>query len=210
MRIVCISDTHNRHHKLFIPDGDCLVHCGDLSESGSGYEILSALKWMSTLPHKYKIWIAGNHDMDLDDFQEFEDYVIKKFPRLTYLKDSGTVIEGVKFYGVPWTRWYNNWGFGLSDDELEAKFLSIPDDTDVLVTHGPPEEVLDKTYNNTICGCRYLLDAVRRVQPKLHVFGHIHEDFGMKQIRGRGTIFVNASIQDYYKNTMNVPVIIEV
>ena len=203
MRLVIISDTHNRQQKLRLPDGDCLLHCGDLSEGGSGFEILAALRWMNTLPYKHKIWIAGNHDIDLDDFPDFEEYVVKKFPKLTYLKDSFVIVDGVKVYGSPWTRKFNNWGFELGEKELKRKWEIIPEDTDILMTHTPPMGVLDKTYNNFSCGCEELYSRVCALKPKYHMFSHIHEARSIDYRSNPSTMFINASIVNYSFNSLH-------
>ena len=164
---------------------------------------------MNRLPFKHKVWIAGNHDLDLENFPEFEKYVIKKFPKLIYLKNSSVVINKIKIYGSPWTINFNNWAFNLSAEKLKKVWTQIPSDTDILMTHGPPEGILDKNLDGFPCGCVHLKSAVERVKPKLHVFGHIHEAYGMRQVQGEGTIFANASIQDYQKNELNAPITLE-
>lgn len=130
-----------------------------------------------------------------------------------YLRNSAIDIEGVRFYGSPWQPRFMHWAFNLSrGEDLRRKWDFIPEDTDVLVTHGPPHGRLDLVprdragiFENT--GCEELLLAVKRIRPKLHVFGHIHEGYGVT--RESGTTFVNACVCDAAYRPVNPAVIIE-
>ena len=61
MRLVLISDTHGDHDHLTVPDGDVLIHAGDMTENGEVSEVRDFNRWLGTLPHKHKLVIAGNH-----------------------------------------------------------------------------------------------------------------------------------------------------
>lgn len=173
MRIVCISDTHGKHRTMTIPDGDVLVHAGDLTPRGHEKDIKDVNDWLGTLPHKHKIMIAGNHDF------EFEKNPINARSWITnahYLCDESLIIDGVKFYGSPWQPRYFDWAFNVDRGEpLKVIWDKIPMDTDVLITHGPPHGILDMTFEKIMAGCEELLLAVQRIKPKIHIFGHIHE-----------------------------------
>jgi len=137
MRLVCISDTHSANPVL--PEGDILVHAGDMSRHGRWSEIMEFDSWMAGLPHKHKIVIAGNHDIDLDrDAYETEPLL----QSCTYLRDSGVEVEGLKFWGVPWTPDYfpENWGFNhpSPSEACQAVWDRVPEGIDVLISHGPP------------------------------------------------------------------------
>lgn len=187
--IVCVSDTHGRHGNVVVPDGDVLVHAGDLTYDGGFDDVSRFDDWLATLPHRYKVVVCGNHDWC---FQRSPAEARRRLRHAVYLEDEAAVVEGLRFYGSPWQPWFLDWAFNLPrGPELAAKWAMIPDDTDVLVTHGPPAGVLDLTKRGDRTGCVDLLDRVRAVRPKLHVFGHIHEAAGVA--REGDTLFVNAS-----------------
>lgn len=188
MRIVFVSDTHGRHHLTTVPDGDVLVHSGDCTRHGSLEDVDELNRWLGTLPHAHKIVIAGNHDFC---FQEQPAEARARLTNATYLHDEGCEIAGLTFYGSPWTPTFFDWAFMLSDDELAAKWAAIPAGVDVLVTHGPPFGVLDWTNREEHAGSRTLLERVRAVRPRVHVFGHIHEAAGRLDLDG--TTYLNAS-----------------
>lgn len=192
MRIVTISDTHSLHGSVAaVPDGDVLIHAGDLMNSGWDWrDIASFNHWLSLLPHKYKIVIGGNHDWL---FQRNLGESLKLLPAAThYLQDSGVTIEGFKFWGSPWQPEFNNWAFNVPRGQLHRYWDLIPNNTDVLITHGPPYGILDTIHiHSKHLGCDELLTAVDRVKPQLHVFGHIHGGRGVAE--NEHTKFVNAS-----------------
>jgi Icc-related predicted phosphoesterase len=173
VRIVCISDTHNRTDGLSIPDADVLIHAGDLTDRGTRDHLVHATRWLAGLPHRHKILIAGNHDFI---FQQDPATARALTRDVTYLEDSGIEIEGIRFWGSPWQPWFGDWAFTLPRGEkLRDRWALIPDDTDVLITHGPPLGHGDLTSSGERAGCVDSLNAVRRIGPGLHVFGHIHE-----------------------------------
>jgi Icc-related predicted phosphoesterase len=191
MRIVCVSDTHSDHAKTIIPDGDILVHAGDITRHGDLADVESFNRWLGTLPHPHKVVICGNHDFC---FQDQAEAARAWMTEAIYLEDSGCEIHGLKFYGSPWQPWYGGWAFNLPrGPELAAKWAKIPAGIDVLLTHGPPEGILDQTHRGEAAGCRDLYNRVRAIKPRLHVFGHIHEAAGTYELDG--ILFVNASTQ---------------
>ena len=209
MHIVCISDTHSRHDQLEVPPGDVLIHAGDSTMVGRVEEVAKFNHWLSRLPHPHKIFIAGNHDWLFEKEPALAENLITN---AVYLRDSRVTIGGVKFYGSPWQPRFMHWAFNLSrGSEIRRKWDLIPEDTDVLITHGPPHGILDlvpsdMTGNYEHTGCEELLLAVKRVKPKLHVFGHIHEGYGVA--RRASTTFVNACVCDAAYRPINEPVII--
>ncbi len=142
MRLVCISDTHSQHDDIdLIPDGDVLIHAGDCLGRGSIFELEDFDYWLGELPHPTKILIAGNHDWC---FQTRPNEARKLVTNAIYLEDSGVTIGGLKFWGSPITPTFRNWAFNRDRGPDIAKHWDlIPDDTDVLVTHGPPEGIFD-------------------------------------------------------------------
>jgi Icc-related predicted phosphoesterase len=147
-------------------------------------------QWLGQLPHRTKLLIAGNHDFC---FQRQPLESRAAISNAIYLEDSGVEIDGLAFYGSPWQPWFLDFAFNLKRGaDIRAKWELIPANTSVLVTHGPPRGIGDKTFRGDHAGCDDLLDIVRVVRPSLHLFGHIHEGYG--ETRERGTRFVNASI----------------
>jgi predicted phosphodiesterase len=204
MRIVCISDTHGLHDRLAVPEGDILVHAGDLSVRGERNEIESFDRWLGTLPHAHKVLIAGNHDFAFQDEPAARSWITNAL----YLQDEEATVAGLRFYGSPWQPRFFDWAFNLSRGaELRAVWDKIPSGIDVLVTHGPPAGVLDQTDDGRRVGCADLLEAVQRVAPRLHVFGHIHEAHG-ERAEGR-TLFVNACSCDLRYRPVQPPIVVE-
>lgn len=188
MRIVCVSDTHGRHKLTQVPAGNILVHAGDVTLDGSLEDVEEFNHWLGTLPHKHKVVICGNHDWC---FQKQPTEARALITNAIYLQDSGCEIEGLKFYGSPWTPLFFDWAFMRPDAELFETWKAIPAGVDVLVTHGPPHGILDQTNRNARAGSFTLLHRVYEVKPRLHAFGHIHEAAGQTEIDG--TRFVNAA-----------------
>ncbi|CAF1152946.1 unnamed protein product [Rotaria sordida] len=231
-RIVCISDTHSRYH-FALKDGDILVHAGDFSLSGEQNEVENFLKWLKSLTqYRLKIIIAGNHDLTLEsEFYERtwqrwhpknkQDYEkigqLIRDPSLAtdygiiYLEQQEFIDQktGLKFYGSPYQPEFNNWGFNLPIDSPEIKqvWSKIPDDVDVLITHGPPKNILDITFSGEHVGCAQLLARVKQIKPRLHVFGHVHEGYGRDE--EDSTIFVNASTCNLGYRPCQPPIVVE-
>ena len=204
-RIVCISDTHTRHEELEMPPGDILVHAGDLTDLGAETDVVDFDRWLGTLPYPHKIVIAGNHDFI---FERDPVRARRLITNAVYLQDSEVEVEGLRFWGSPWQPWFYDWAFNLERGEpLAAKWRLIPERTDVLITHGPPAGIGDATHRDEHVGCADLLAAVRRIGPRLHVFGHIHEGYG--RWSGVPTTFVNASCCDLAYRAANPPIVVE-
>lgn len=189
MRLVAIADTHLFTDDLSVPDGDVLIHAGDMCRSGDHEELTRAAAWLASLPHRHKVIVAGNHD------QEFETHPTAAralFSGFHYLEDSHLELEGLRFYGSPWQPAFNDWAFNLPvGDRLAEKWSMIPHGIDVLITHGPPEGIGDRSGHGARAGCSDLLARVREVTPRLHLFGHIHQDGGLWTVGN--TVFANVT-----------------
>jgi Icc-related predicted phosphoesterase len=177
VRLVLISDTHLTHLRgpIEIPDGDMLIHAGDVASLGKYKEIVRFSEWFSDLPHKHKVMIAGNHDWDFQTNPDLAKSALD--PSITYLQDSEVTIEGIRIYGTPWQPAFQYWAFNLPRGiELDKKWDQIPSGIDILVTHGPPFGICDSIFaGGEHLGCRNLLRQVtKRVKPRIHTFGHIH------------------------------------
>lgn len=191
MRIVCVADTHLFHHELVIPEGDVFVHAGDMCRGGELSELEACAKWIRGLPHRRKVVVAGNHDWALAT-DEDRERARELFAGMDYLQDTGIEIDGLRFWGSPWQPEYNAWAFNLPrGDALREKWALIPEGLDVLVTHGPPFGFGDRSSSAGREGCADLLARVRVVKPRVHLFGHIHEDGGAWQ--ADGTWIVNCT-----------------
>lgn len=207
MKFVAISDTHCRHLNLKLPKGDVLLHAGDISYKGQKNEIADFLQWFSKLPYKHKIFIAGNHDFYFE--KEKTVQIQSLIPEgITYLNDDEIIIDGVKIWGSPVTPWFFNWAFNRRrGKEISRHWQKIPDDTDIILTHGPVNGILDSVVNNTNAGCMDLLQTVEKIKPKVHVCGHIHEGYGV--IKKNGTTFINASVLNESYELVNKPIVFD-
>lgn len=222
MRIVCISDTHNRLDEVNVPDGDVLIHAGDATMGGKLKELTKFNFDLGKLSHKYKFICAGNHDWLFEKEPSFARSLITNG---TYLQDQEIIVDGVKFYLSPHQPVFYNWAFNLKRGaQLRQKWMLIPQDTDVLVTHGPPlgfgdtvtrdmginwesGEGNDFGYRTEHVGCADLAEIIEKVKPKIHVFGHIHVAYGVYY--GEHTMYVNASICDEKYYPSNKPIVID-
>lgn len=209
MRIVTVSDTHLDYLKMKIPDGNVFIHAGDIDcYDADGLRMFDM--WLEQLPHKHKLVIGGNHDNYLD--QQPYYFIQTMFLNAKYLENEPHVIDGVKFWGSPITPTFMDWSF-MSDrgDDIKRYWDMIPDDTDVLITHGPPMGILDVPIGPSgnmgqHVGCWDLMEAVKRVKPKVHIFGHIHQQKGTKTV-GKTSFYNVAVLDETYKLTEEATVI---
>lgn len=212
MKITFISDTHTQHKKIELPGGDILIFSGDFMGSGYRvYEAQSFLKWFSEQPYKYKIFIAGNHDRYCENNPELFEALVDDYvdQNVIYLKDDLIEIEGLKIYGTPWQPYFCNWAFNIPEsDRLISLYQNIPEDLDILITHCPPYNILDKSHDyrngEEPLGSKELetvLSELGEHRPKIHCFGHIHGDGG--NTLTDGTCYINASVCDENYNPIN-------
>jgi len=186
---VAVSDTHGMYEQVDVPNADVYIHAGDITRSGKLSEIKHFNNYLSTLPHKHKIIIAGNHDWG---FERSPDEARNLITNGTYLEDESVTINGFKFYGSPWQPWFLNWAFNLHRGKnISSKWDLIENDTDVLITHGPAFGILDRVLRGESVGCSDLLDTINKIKPKYHICGHIHEAYGTDEVDN--TRFINAS-----------------
>lgn len=189
MRIVAVADTHLFTDDLTVPDGDMFIHAGDMCRGGTLDELAEAVAWIAALPHRHKVIVAGNHDWAFAREPAAARAMVSTF---TYLEDSEAVIDGLRIYGAPWQPAYNDWAFNLPRGApLAAVWSRIPRGLDILVTHGPPEGIGDTGPVGGRNGCADLRARVRDVSPRLHLFGHIHQDGGLW--REGSTTFANVT-----------------
>ena len=196
MKILHISDTHNCHHRLRdLPEADVVIHSGDFCMVGSEQEAIDFLNWFCDLPYNHKIFICGNHDdclygANIDGLDN----------NVHYLCNSGIEIDGVKFYGIPMFM-----GDCITDRQIR-NYANVPKDTDILITHSPAFGILD--YDDGInYGSKELLQAATSVNPRIHLFGHIHKQHGITTIGT--TTFSNGAIMNENYSILNHPNVIE-
>lgn len=173
--IIAISDTHGMHERLALPPGDVLVHAGDATMGGTMKEVVNFLNWMGRQPFAYKCFVPGNHDFYVqDDQRTVELMCVERGIKL--LIDRSVEIMGIKFHGSPWVPNLQGWAFYGDSATLTNKFMKIPDDTRVLITHGPPAGILDDCGIHV--GSTELWHRLQEVRPDVHIMGHIHEGYG--------------------------------
>ena len=218
MKITLISDTHNKHNQITssLPGGDLLIHAGDISSMGYKHEIQQFCKWFNSLDnYDNKIFIAGNHDFGFQDKSNESKEIIDSYKWINYLQDEEMGLQigdgpMVKIYGSPWQPEFHNWAFNLPRNgwELEQKWNDIPEDTDILITHGPAHGYLDTVvgrYENL--GCELLVNRIKKIKPKIHVCGHIHSGYGY--VFDGDTHFINASVLDEQYQYTQKPLTVE-
>lgn len=215
MRFVCISDTHTLERKIGnIPDGEVIIHAGDFMSSGwSKYEYINFLSWYGALPHKHKILVAGNHDRQVQIEPEYFKHHVDR-EKIIYLEDSSTIIDNIVIHGSPWQKWFHDWAFNFPSDEKNYKrkaelvWGAIPDNTNVLITHGQPYGINDKTEEGDLTGCKFLKKRISKLKSlKYYIGGHIHEAYGVQSIKG--VTYINPAICTRRYNPTNSPIVFD-
>lgn len=210
MKLVCISDTHEQEEGVVLPEGDVLIHAGDITYRGAIPALAKFAHWLKEQPFKHKIVISGNHDFCFQNSNHNVAVNLIREAGAIYLQDSGVEIDGINFWGSPWQPWFHNFAFNLMRGKLiAAKWTLIPESTNVLITHGPIKNVLDEVPGGERAGCADLAQRLTELPNlKVHICGHIHNGYGTMQLAN--VQFVNASsCTEAYKPT-NPPIVIEV
>jgi Icc-related predicted phosphoesterase len=225
VKIAIISDVHCKQKQVIVPECDLLISCGDYSFLGEAHVVKNYHKWLNKQPAKHIISIQGNHEKWVEkNYAEAKEIAIKACPRVHFIQDESVVIEGLNVYGNAYTPYFFNWAWNAGRDIVEAShtfkpfigdiWAKIPENTDILVTHGPPLGILDEVadYNSgriISVGCRELLKKINQLPNlKLNCFGHLHLRGGMLYQRDDGKIFVNASVCDEQYKPVNKPVVV--
>jgi Icc-related predicted phosphoesterase len=206
-RIVTISDTHTKHERLGpLPAGDILVHCGDFTASGTEVNCTEFFNWLDEQPFADIVLIAGNHEFLAErDPTRFSQLIPD---RVTYLLNEGATVQGLSFWGSPYTPAFCDWAFNSTAAELKRYWSLIPERVNVLMTHGPPLGILDEVERGGHVGCGHLLDAIHQRKIDYHLFGHIHEAAGT--FWQHGTTFINACTLDAQYRGARPPVVFDI
>lgn len=227
IRIVCISDTHGLHHNMKYDVRDyidknqsnILIHAGDCCNIGSERDVQNFVHWFQNIEgYDTKIFIAGNHDWGFERKEPWLYHYINEEnlsqSNCVYLEDESFTIQDpnfsrpIKFYGSPWQPPFMNWAFNATEEELFKIWGKIPDDADVLITHGPAYGILDTVAGRyEHLGSTTLSDRINKIKPKIHICGHIHS--GRNIFEKDGTIFINASIATERYEMINKPIVID-
>jgi predicted phosphohydrolase len=217
MIIDCISDLHGHYPEL--GGGALLIVAGDLTARDRPDEYIEFGLWLAKQKYEKKIVIAGNHDTMLQKTPEILREIDPSRPCLpwVYLCDFATEFEGLKIWGSPWTKRFEGMNphciaFTVdTDEELADKWVMIPEDTDILITHCPPFMVLDKIANGSQVGSASLMARFvsGKFKPRLWVFGHIHEGYGQAKMNWSDTILVNSCHVNENYQPVNKPIRIE-
>ena len=219
MRLVCVSDLHGLYPGITLPEGDVLVCAGDFTNYGELVQLEGFLFWVTNHHFSKRIVIAGNHDFCFEDSLRLYSKERLQDSGVTYLEASECEFGGIKFYGSPCTPKFFNWAFMLnSDQEAKKHWDLIPEDVQVLITHGPPYGILDRVAKRPLkdppevgdrAGDKHLAKRITKL-PKLkaHIFGHLHLENGIEVINN--TTYVNASICDEFYRPIRKPIVLDI
>lgn len=212
VRVCMLSDTHNKHGQVQVPECDLLIHAGDSTSLGSPGEVEAFLEWFDAQPATHKAYIYGNHEVGVGRDPAVRKRLAQQFPNLHYLEDSAVTLAGLKVYGSPYSAAFGyGWAFQVQrGPEARDHWAQIPDDTDILVTHGPALGFGDVvSFTGDRVGDLDLLERVTQVKPKVFCSGHLHQQPQQVIVAGP-TTYVNASIVDDRYIVTNNPVVLEV
>lgn len=231
MKLVIISDTHNLHKDLDIPECSTIIHCGDSTMTGTAAELRNFLTWFGQLPIENRILVWGNHEITTEtqavydawanrrgrssrDVQAIQNEVQSLVDRygIIVLNDSGIEIDGIKFHGSHVQPEFCGWGWNRQRGaEIQKHWDLIPKDTNVLISHGPPMGIMDFVKGQGYVGCENLRDTIKTLpELKLHCFGHLHNNSGIIVDTKTGITYVNASNMNDNYNLVNDPRVIDI
>lgn len=230
MKILLLSDTHCNHRSIEIPKEkiDVVIHCGDAADSHdikkNEDEMLDFLQWYDALPIKTKLFVPGNHDLAIyrgkikPQNWTGINFLIDSSYDLTY-DVGGFATDTLKIFGSPWTPIFSKreWAYTMSHQKLSNFWKKLIPDCDILITHGPPKGILDGVHVNPsfmeLAGDKALLNRILEIKPKLHVFGHIHDqgghfkNFGVRKIEN--TKFINCALKMDFNGKYNNPIVLD-
>lgn len=205
IKCIAIADTHGTSlNEIKIPNGDIIIHAGDMLGDGSIEGLVFFAREYGKLPHKYKICIAGNHDLCLESNPGLCRNILKE-SGIIYLQDELIEIEGIKIYGTPWTPIFRDWAFMKDSEGLKRAYGAIPSEVDILITHGPAFGFLDQAYEHgSHLGSQELLNELLGIKYRWHIAGHVHGHYGR---RGKN---INCSLLNEQYDLVNKPIVIKI
>jgi calcineurin-like phosphoesterase family protein len=182
MIVTAFSDTHGLHRKVTLPKSSILIFAGDCMTCGyKEHELIDFLEWYHEQDAPNKVMIAGNHDRFIENHRGLFLEMLNDYPSIKYLEDDGDIINGLWIWGTPHVRHFCNWAFNRSEEQLEKAFSNIPDDVDILITHGPQYGTLDKFETGEHIGEKTLEKRINDLTHiRYHIFGHVHCEYGMR------------------------------
>jgi Icc-related predicted phosphoesterase len=214
MKILAISDLHTLYRTFDTSNwnADMIICAGDMT-NGKETQIIDFLEWLSSLKIKHKIIVAGNHDWYFQEIGYESAFRLCNKYNIIYLENTSCTIEGINFFGSPYSNMFHNWAFMSSEKDLSKIYSKIPDNTNVIISHGPPKGILDCTYNTLNVGSSSLINKIKKLKElKIVIFGHIHEDRG--HVNKNNIDFYNVSNYNYYEyyleKELKAPTVIEI
>lgn len=212
LRIVHLSDTRNflvqngKNITKFLPDGDILIHSGNFTHTGSDEDYSKFNGWLGEVSSQYPFRIVVPGSRDVKKLGSRWNEIKRRLPNATHvLCHEEALVLGIRIYGCPWF-WGNKFnysmrmGFNFAQDEGN-RFGDIPTGIHILVTHGPPYYRLDAMYTvdagkRQHVGSEELMNAIARIKPLVHLFGHCSDSRGFIPSHGRSPLFVNSTMCD--------------
>jgi len=206
--VVLLSDTHMRHEGLEVPAADVAICCGDFTKGGTRSETVAFLRWFGGLEVGARVLCAGNHDFFAEREPE-EMRTLAEEAGVIYLHNEGAEVAGLRVWASPVTPRFRSMAFNETRGApIRRVWEQIPTGLDLLVTHGPPLGLGDRTFFGAEVGCADLRDVVAERAPRVHAFGHIHEDAGEHRApEAPRTRFLNVATSRLLLGTRSLPVI---
>lgn len=219
LRLVVTSDTHFAFDSSLIPDGDVLIHCGDLMYTGYQDEWPAVIESLAAMPHKTKIAVPGNHDFHIQNYLGIARADLRRRAGVKLLDDSNPISNlpnGMQVFGVPFITGLPGWAWNRLEYGLEQWLAQWAVQPDIVVSHGPLYKVLDAVNptaetegSRNHVGSWKLSEWYHKLSTKPDYFfhGHIHESYG--EHHEWGTSFYNVAMCDKYYKQVNPAVVID-
>jgi len=210
-KILFLSDSHGQHREIpkeWLIETDWIIHAGDISSMGTIPQVADFLDWFSNVGnYKFRCFIAGNHDWIFEKNPSLAKSMIPK--NVTYLESSEIVIDGIKIFGEPHQPEFCQWAFNVQRGRMKDYWSRVPEDVQLLISHGPPYGILDMSKEGVLCGCKELLERLPELkQLRVAVAGHIHEARGVFE-GVDGQKIINASLLNRSYEMVNKPYVVD-
>lgn len=199
MKILATSDIHNDLRfcaeivtKAIENEVDVIVISGDLTNFGTQEELQLVVKNLDCgIPY---VFAGGNHDSCIysTKFAKF----LKKYSNFFLLRDSYVTIDGVKFYGSPYTIRFKNWWF-MEKESCMPKHLP-KEECDIMICHQPisHEKIsyAETAFGFADLGCQAYNDFIEKSKIKHYITGHVHERGGGEALIGNTQVYNCAGV----------------